>query len=68
MSLKNVYSGRNSIHQWRRDLGWNRWVMTKFKTLGLRWLDWGRERGIRQEIERACTTVWDRFSYLFNRE
>lgn len=21
MNLKNVYSGRNSIHQWRRDLG-----------------------------------------------
>lgn len=66
MSLKNVYSGRNSIHQWRRDLGWNRWGDDKFKTwfavAGL-----GQRKGIRQRNERACTTVWDRFSYLFNR-
>lgn len=47
--------------------GWNRWVMTKFKT----WLavaGMGQRKGIRQRNERACTTVWDRFSYLFNRE
>ena len=68
MSSKNVYRGRNCIHQWRRDLGVEQGDDNKVQDMTLAVAGLGQRKGIRQRNETACTTVWDRFSYLFSRE